>query len=71
MIRNRIAELLEEKGKTTYWLAKECRVSYASMSKLVKNNTESVKFETIDLICESLDCDISDIFIRISKNNAG
>lgn len=64
MIKNRIAELLEAKGKTTYWLAKECKVSYASMSKLVKNDTDSVKFTTMDSICKYLECDICDIFVR-------
>lgn len=56
-----INKILAEKEKTPYWLAKESKISLNSIYKLVANETESIKFEVIEKICDTLDCNIEDI----------
>lgn len=55
--------ILEQKGKTRYWLAKEIGVTYPNLKKLADNNTTSIKFELIEKICKTLECTPNDIFI--------
>lgn len=62
LLKNHIDELLEQQGKTRYWLAKEINVSYAAVCKLANNQTESIKFEVIRSICKALGCSLNDLF---------
>lgn len=61
-MRNNINELLEKRDRTRYWLAKEIGISYAAMTKLANNQTESIKFETIENICNKLGCSLTELF---------
>ena len=58
-----IDKLLEKKGKTRYWLAKEINVSYPTMKKLADNNTDGTKFDTIEKLCIALNCTPNDLLI--------
>lgn len=66
-MRIAINELLEKKGKTSYWLSKETGISQYSMLKIVKGETDSIKFENIAKICTALECTPNDIFINEEK----
>ena len=55
--------LLNQKGKTRYWLSKQIGVSYPTIKTLCDNRTESTKFETIEKICNVLECTPNDILI--------
>lgn len=55
--------LLEEKGKTKYWLANEIGYEYASLLKLSQNSTRSIQFEILEKLCKALDCKVGDILI--------
>ena len=57
----KIKKILEEKGKTIYWLSKEVGITHYNLSKLVKNETTSIKFEHIEKICKALNCTPNDI----------
>lgn len=61
MIRLRVNELLEQKGKTCYWLAKQCDVSQNNMAKICNGETTSIRFEILEKICKALDCTPNDI----------
>lgn len=54
--------LLSEKGITTYYLRNKCGI-YNLDSKTIKRlmEDESVSTNTIDSLCNILDCDIIDI----------
>lgn len=62
MIRLRIDELLEEKGKTKYWLAKKTDIDYHALSKLASGKTVSIRFDTIEKLSEALNVEISELF---------
>ena len=43
----RILEILEQKGKTKYWLYIQLGLSYQNFNKIVNNETKSIKFENL------------------------
>jgi len=57
----RIAELLEKRGKTQYWLAKETGLTPLTISKLVKGKTSGIEFATPEVICKALSCQPNDV----------
>ena len=61
MVIIKIKELLEKKHKTKYWLIKNLEGSYQSISRLINNETTSIRFDTIDKICSLLNCKVGDI----------
>lgn len=61
MIKFNIDEILQEQGKTVYWLSKQTGISQNSLGKIVKNETTGINFDTLEKICLALDVDISDV----------
>ena len=52
-------ETLKEKGVSQYKLIKEYKISTGQLDRLRKNG--NVNTYTLNLLCEILDCDLSDI----------
>lgn len=67
MVVIRIDALLKEEGKTFYWLAKETGISHTTLWRLKKGKALGVNFETLEKICEALNCDIGDVLTRSVK----
>ena len=63
MIRFNIAALLNEKGKTRYWLAKQMGMSSQNLCKLVNNETHAIYLETLEVLCQVLECTPNDLFV--------
>ena len=60
-----ITDVLNNLNKSKYWFVKEMQCNYQSMSKLMNNEATGIKFETIEKICDILDCVPSDfIFLE-------
>ena len=57
----KLNDTLCNKGKTKYWLAKETGMTPAGVNNLCNNKTSQISFKTLLLICEALDCKVSDI----------
>ena len=62
MIKLDVLRLLEEQGKTKYWLYKQLGMSYQNFSKMVNNETKSIRYENIETMCLLLDCTPNDLF---------
>ena len=63
MIKLDILRLLEEQGKTKYWLYKQLGMSYQNFSKMVNNETKSIRYENIETMCLLLNCTPNDLFL--------
>lgn len=63
MVRLNVLSLLEQKGKTKYWLYKQQGMSYQNFNKMVNNQTQSIKLERIETLCLLLDCTPNDLFV--------
>jgi len=62
MVRLNVLELLGQQRKTKYWLYKQLGMSYQNFSKMVNNETKSIKLERIETLCMLLNCTPNDLF---------
>lgn len=62
MIRLRVLDILKEKGKKKYFLYKNMDMSYQNFNKMVNNETKSIKYSYIELLCDLLECQPNDLF---------
>ena len=63
MIKLDVLRILEEKGKTKYWLYKQLGMRYQNFSKMVNNETKSIRYENIETMCLLLDCTPNDLLL--------
>ena len=63
MIKLDVLRLLEEQGKTKYWLYKQLGMSYQNFSKMVNNETKSIRYENIETMCLLLHCTPNDLLV--------
>ena len=68
MVKLRIIEILEQKGKTRYWLNKQLGMHYVSFKKMIENNTDSIRFETLDKLSTVLDVPVGELFEKNEEN---
>ena len=61
-------ETMKNKGISQYSLIKNYHVSPAQITRLKRN--ESVCTHTIDVFCNILNCDVSDIMEHINDDNS-
>ena len=63
MMKLNVLQLLEQQGKTKYWLYKQLGMSYQNFSKMVNNETKSIQYENIEAMCLLLNCTPNDLLI--------
>jgi len=61
MIEVRVDELLEEHGRSFYWLAKETGISHTTLWRLKKGKALGINFDTLEKICQRLNCQPGDV----------
>ena len=64
---DRLWKTLEKKGITKYRLTTDHHISKAQLSRLKHN--QSVSTNTLDRLCNLLNCDLSDIAEHIPDDN--
>lgn len=62
MIRLQVIPLLEAKGKSKYWLYKQLGMSYQNFSRMIQNETKSIKYDRIEALCQILECTPNELF---------
>ena len=62
MIKLDVLRLLEENGRTKYWLYKQMGMSYQNFSKMIHNQTKYIRYENIETLCLLLHCTPNDLF---------
>lgn len=63
MLQLNALALLEKKGKTKYWLYKQMGMSYQNFTKMIHNQTKSIKYENLEAMCYILECEIQDLLV--------
>ncbi len=71
MIEIRIDELLEERGRTFYWLSKETGISHTTLWRLKKGRAVGINFPTLEQICRTLSCQPGDVLTLAKEEKAG
>ncbi len=70
MIKLRLAEILEKRGKTLYWLWKRTGIRYATIWQMCKGEVARLNVDTLDRICRALECQPGDLLIRVESRKA-
>ncbi len=63
-----LKEILESKNISVYSLSKEIGIAPNNLSKIVKGETSSIRYDILENICNSLNITPNDIF-EIEKSN--
>ncbi len=66
MIEIRVDELLAERERTFYWLAKDTGISHTTLWRLKKDKALGINFDTLEKICRALACQPGDI-LRLAE----
>lgn len=69
MLKLRILNILEEQGKTKYWLCKRLGMTYVNFNNIVNNNTSSIKFDTLERISNLLEVPVGELFIQTTNED--
>ena len=65
MLRLRIENLLEERGKTFYWLAKITGIGHTSLWRLRHEEAKGISFDFLERICHALECQPGDLLVLV------
>ena len=68
MVKFRLKEILEEKGRTKYWLSKQTGINNNALDRIYRNDTTQIKLETIYKITEALDVDIHEFMVKVKDD---
>lgn len=68
MVKFRLKEILEEKGRTKYWLSKQTGINNNALDRIYRNDTAQIKLETIYKITEALDVDIHEFMVKVKDD---
>ena len=68
MIRILLSTRLGERRWTQADLARATGIRPSTINELYHELADQVKLEHIDLICKALDCDLSDLIVRVDKD---
>jgi putative transcriptional regulator len=71
VVEVRVDELLEEQGRSFYWLAKETGISHTTLWRLKKGMALGINFITLEKICKGLNCEPGDVLRLASVEKAG
>lgn len=62
MYKLNVKNILDSKGKTQYWLAKETGISANNINKIYNSETVNIRLDTINKLCSALECQPGDLF---------
>jgi putative transcriptional regulator len=67
MVRLRLRQVLKERRKTAYWLARETGISTNTVYRLASKSGRFHRIEarSLDLICKALGCEPGELFERV------
>ena len=71
MIKIRVDQLLAKHGRTFYWLAKETGISHTTLWRLKKGKALGINFETLEKMCQALNCQPGDVLALANGNKNG
>ena len=62
MLSLKVNQLLKQQGKTPYWLGKQTGISQNNIGKICNGETSTIRFDTLEKICKTLNCSINELF---------
>ena len=63
MLKLNPLKLLEERQKSKYWLYKQMGMSYQNFSKMINNQTKSIRYENLEAMCYIFECRLDELLV--------
>lgn len=63
MLKINALKLLEERQKSKYWLYKQMGMSYQNFSKMINNQTKSIRYENLEAMCYIFECRLDELLV--------
>jgi DNA-binding Xre family transcriptional regulator len=60
-VKTNLEQILKDRDKTIYALAKEADISYATVNKIAKKDIQSIDLKVLEKICRNLKCEVGEI----------
>jgi putative transcriptional regulator len=71
VIEIRVDQVLEQHGRTFYWLAKETGISHTTLWRLKKGKALGINFDTLEKMCQALECQPGDVLSHTNGKKIG
>lgn len=69
MVKVKANELLAKSGHSKYWLYKRMGLGYQNLSHILDGKTTAMKYDTMEKLCELLECTPNDLFEICKEEN--
>lgn len=63
-VKIQLKQVREQKGLSQYELAQRTEMSPQNIQKLEQGRAKGVQFDTLDRLCNALDCEIQELLVR-------
>ena len=63
MLKLNALELLKKRGKTKYWLYKQMGMSYQNFTRMINNQTKSIKYDNLEAMCYIFECRLDELLV--------
>lgn len=60
----KLREVIDKQHISIYALSKTTGIAMSTLSRLCNNKTQRIDFDTLDKLCETLNCQTNDILIH-------
>ena len=67
----RIDEILEERGRSAYWLANELGLGHGNLYRYRKDQVNAVNLDLLARMCELLECQPGDLLVLVDGRQGG
>ncbi len=67
MIKCRLSILMGERKLKIADVARETGLHRGTVTSLYKETTERIDLDTIDILCQFLECDVGELFVRVQE----
>ncbi|MGH9823632.1 MAG: helix-turn-helix domain-containing protein [Blastocatellia bacterium] len=62
-VEMRLAEMLEKRGRSAYWLSKQTGISQSVIWRIKTGKTKGIEYRILALICLTLECQPGDLLV--------
>lgn len=63
MVKLNVKQLLDNSKKSKYWLKNYLETDYATLNKMLRNETKLISFKMLEGLCNAFDCEPNDLFV--------
>lgn len=72
MIEVRLKQVLEDRGHSRYWLAKESGIDYDTLTRVERaESSNRIELRVLDEICRALQCQPGDLLVWVDDKSEG